>query len=230
METPEQYAQRAQIYDGEIPSLARALVNSSPPNARVLDIGCGDGALLDGLASARPDLMLVGVDMAPERLAILRRSRPFIQANIDDAESLKTVDDDSIDIVLSSQVIEHVDDARMLAAIARVLKPGGSAYVSTVWKEPWAWYFRRAGGVWALDPTHLREYTENDQLLRHVRSAALDCDQSLKTPISYPIVDPLIKKFMRGQHMSEPWQTLRRLRIPICGYRLWELVLKKSLA
>lgn len=227
METIDEYSHRAQVYEGEIPSLARRLVQNVPAGGRVLDVGCGDGSLLDALAGQRKDLELAGVDISPERLSFLRSARPSIHAEVDDAQTLATVADASIDVLLSSQVIEHVDDLRMLGSVHRVLKPGGRAYLSTVWKKEWAWYFHRAGDKWALDPTHLREYTLDEQLIGLVRDVGLRCESEMKTPIAYPLIDPIVRRAFRGKRLPGVLSALRKVRVPILGFYLWELVLHK---
>jgi 2-polyprenyl-3-methyl-5-hydroxy-6-metoxy-1,4-benzoquinol methylase len=58
-------------------------------------------------------------------------------------------------------VMEHVpDEDAYLAEIRRLLRPSGRAYVTTVFKTTWAWYFRKRDGESVLDTSHLREYTD----------------------------------------------------------------------
>jgi len=71
--------------------------------------------------------------------------------------------DASVDAVVSSQVIEHLPDDRLLAPeIARLLKPGGWFYVASVIRGPHAFWLYKgkppAPERWQLDPTHMREY------------------------------------------------------------------------
>jgi len=63
---------------------------------------------------------------------------------------------------VSSQVIEHLPDDRVLAPeIARLLKPGGWFYVSSVIRGPHAFWMYKgktpAPERWQPDPTHRRE-------------------------------------------------------------------------
>lgn len=96
---------------------------------RVLDVACGEGygaaALLRAGAAG-----LVGVDRAPEVVAHAR-ARYGIDARAGDALDLPLADR-SVDLVVSFETIEHVDDqARFLDECARVLAPGGTLVVST---------------------------------------------------------------------------------------------------
>ncbi len=127
-----------------------------------LDLGAGDGAILRSAYDA--GLLdrfreIVAVDVSQERVARMQREN-FARARclVADAGDLR-LDDASIDFVFSHQVIEHVpSDDGMASEIARVLKPGGAAFVTSVAKRPYGWYFYRCGGKWRLDPTHVREY------------------------------------------------------------------------
>ncbi len=53
---------------------------------------------------------------------------------------------------------------KLLSEIHRLLKPSGIFQVDTVFKKKWAWYFYRAPIGWAIDPTHLREYTDIEEV------------------------------------------------------------------
>jgi len=100
----------------------------------VLDAGCGGGGM--PLSFADEASFVVGIDLvnrfgaAGVTLAKDRRIRnlDFVQA---DGQRLPFADA-SFDWVFSHAVIEHVADAqRYLHECARVLKPGGSMYLST---------------------------------------------------------------------------------------------------
>jgi len=101
---------------------------------RILDAGCGGGGM--PLSFAEEAREIVGIDLAPRfhdaghRLAVERgvRNLHFARA---DGQALP-FPDASFDMVLSHAVIEHVADAALyLRELARVLKPGGTMYLST---------------------------------------------------------------------------------------------------
>lgn len=109
------------------------------PGMRLLDVGCGEGRHTLS-AWLRAPVHAVGVDLAGEDLATARRrqaelpqpecsdrSVTFIKAS---ALSLPFADA-SFDLVICSEVLEHVFDHRgVLAEIHRVLKPGGTLVAS----------------------------------------------------------------------------------------------------
>jgi ubiquinone/menaquinone biosynthesis C-methylase UbiE len=98
------------------------------------------------------------VDLSQKRIDIIRSNFPEVIAAVDDAEALRTIEDNTIDFFLSTQVIEHVDQEKMLQSIDRVTKSGSTIYLATVLKKWYGWYFYRNNGRWVIDPTHLREY------------------------------------------------------------------------
>ena len=100
--------------------------------AQVLDLGCGNGALVAMLArwGYRP----VGVEPSNSGIQVARQQSPhlmFHQASADPAE-LASLALPAFDVVLSTEVVEHVYSPRTWAAAAHsVLKPGGVLICST---------------------------------------------------------------------------------------------------
>jgi SAM-dependent methyltransferase len=82
-----------------------------PQQARVLDVGCGDGSLSATLLAKRPDLMVRGVD-------VLLRDRTHIPVELFDGFKLP-FDDGSFDAVLFSDVLHHTKDPLVLMREAR---------------------------------------------------------------------------------------------------------------
>jgi methionine biosynthesis protein MetW len=98
-----------------------------PQGARVLDLGCGDGALLDLLARER-GCTGYGIEIADENvIACVQRGVNVIQLNLD--EGLSLFDDNSFDIVLQIDTLQHLRNAEtMLRETARVGKLGIVAF------------------------------------------------------------------------------------------------------
>lgn len=142
-------------------------IGSLVENSKVLDIGSAEGNTIQWLESLFPDkYYLFGVDLSKTRIE-KATSKKINRAEfrVGNAENLP-IEDSSIHYVLTSQVIEHVsDDEQMLKEIDRILMPGCRFQIDTVYKKKWAWYFYRSPSGWALDPTHLREYTDIDSFL-----------------------------------------------------------------
>jgi SAM-dependent methyltransferase len=114
--------------------------------ARILDVGCGDG-FATGVAAARlPGHRFAGIDWSVPSLRLAReRGLPVLRAGLDTRLPVRSA---SVDIVIMSEVIEHlVDTDSAIEEAHRVLKPGGSLLLST--PNLAAWYNRAllAAGV-----------------------------------------------------------------------------------
>ena len=92
---------------------------------RILDIGCGLGMYVSQFRQFSDDVY--GVDIDPDKIA--RASEWLPNLRVSPAEELP-FEDDSFDLILLNEVIEHVDDDRRTIAEAyRVLAPGGHIVV-----------------------------------------------------------------------------------------------------
>ncbi|MEU6548791.1 methyltransferase domain-containing protein [Streptomyces sp. NPDC046915] len=93
---------------------------------RVLDLGCGDGHLLEVLAQGIPR-QLAGVDLSPQSLALARRRPALSAARLEEgrAQALPFADD-SFDACVSHMALMLMGEIeQVVAEVARVLSPGG---------------------------------------------------------------------------------------------------------
>lgn len=100
------------------------------PEARLLDVGCGGGHLLEHLARRHPDASYTGLDQSPGQVARARK-RLGDSAEILQGDALaQPFADATFDIVVSVASIKHWPDARKgLFECLRVLRPGGRLYI-----------------------------------------------------------------------------------------------------
>ncbi|MGW4221536.1 class I SAM-dependent methyltransferase [Streptomyces bacillaris] len=92
---------------------------------RVLDLGCGDGLLLELLA--RPGRQLTGVDLSSHSLALARRRPALFEAKLEEGRAQELpFADDSFDACVSHMALMLMSGIEQVAAeVARVLSPGG---------------------------------------------------------------------------------------------------------
>jgi tRNA G46 methylase TrmB len=106
-------------------------------DARIFDVGCGQGRLTLPLAAVFPQASIVGVDVSDEALAAAKRYvveqgiRNVELYGADAVAFLSKQPDQSVDLVLFLEVAQWMEHYReALAQIARVLKPGGTLVAS----------------------------------------------------------------------------------------------------
>lgn len=122
----------------------RMIVEAVPQwhNARVLDNGCGLGTYLRRLQELTPHAF--GLEYERERGQEANRRLGHLRVVCAAGEHLPYASN-SLDVILSNEVIEHVqDDAQALAEMARVLKLGGRALIFC----PNRWYPVETHGIY----------------------------------------------------------------------------------
>lgn len=125
------YKLRKAVYD--------YFVSEATPGMKVLEVGCGAGVnikMINDLVPEAKEIEFFGVDISPKRIeeANLYKEKEGMKNcffEVREAESLGC-DDSQFDIVICTEVLEHLLDARIaLQEMHRVLKPGACAIIST---------------------------------------------------------------------------------------------------
>lgn len=233
----EEYADfLPQYYSSTIPSVLKKYLDSSSFTS-LLDCGCGDGALLYALKQNNyfRGKKIIAVDLSKNRVELVKKIDPKILALVDSAEVLKKIKSKSIDFLMSKHVIEHVNDKKMLDAVGRVMKKNGIAYIATIFKKWYGWYYYRKDGKWVMDLTHLREYTRDEELIDLINTKKFRILETQKTLLRFPIVDFFIRRlYMHGLIKNRELFTnnslfalLQKITIPVLGYYNWDIVLEK---
>ena len=122
------------------PGFDAFLVDVLPPRARVLDVGCGDGALVERLAAAGFDA--IGVD--PNAPASPR----LVRERVEDATGIGR-----FDAACAVTSLHHAELERVLPAIAELLRPRGLVVVS---EFSWEAYDERAA-AWVAEHDPARD-------------------------------------------------------------------------
>ena len=227
----EKYAERSQFYTEDIPSLLSNSLDSTQWDT-LLDLGCGDGALLSALNNQEylSGKTVLAVDLSQSRLNLVKRFNEDIICVARDVCDTQ-LQGGSVDFLISTQVVEHVaNDADMVKEIRRVLAVNGTVYLATVFKKWYGWYFYRCNGKWTLDPTHLREYTRDDQLLDILDQHDFDILATKKTLDGRPIMDSILRRIGAGNqaYKNRLLKALRSVSIPLPGYYIWEILGRKK--
>ncbi|HEU4663637.1 MAG TPA: bifunctional 2-polyprenyl-6-hydroxyphenol methylase/3-demethylubiquinol 3-O-methyltransferase UbiG [Dokdonella sp.] len=107
--------------------------------ARALDVGCGGGLLSEALAHA--GARVTAIDLAPAVLDVARLHLHESGVEVDyreiAVEALAAEMPAAFDVVTCMEMLEHVPDpASVIRACARLLKPGGRLFLSTLNRTP----------------------------------------------------------------------------------------------
>ena len=95
---------------------------------RILELGCGPGALSQALHRWYPNAEIIGTDRDTAFLSFAKVHAPDIRFAEEDATAL-SVADESVDVTISNTVAEHIEQSAFFGEQHRVLKKGGVCLV-----------------------------------------------------------------------------------------------------
>jgi 2-polyprenyl-6-hydroxyphenyl methylase/3-demethylubiquinone-9 3-methyltransferase len=149
---------------------------------RVLDVGCGGGLLAESLA--REGAQVTAIDLAPAMIEVARLHAAAAGLTIDyrlaGAEELRRASPALFDVVTCMEMLEHVPEpAAMLGTLARLLKPGGALFVSTLNRNLRSFLLAIVGAEYLMNliPRGTHEYERlirPAELARWARAAGLE--------------------------------------------------------
>jgi len=114
-----------------------ALRKYAPGARSLLEVGCGTGFVLSGIARELPQARLVGTEIFVEGLGFAAQRVPGAELMQMDARKLPYADE--FDVTCAFDVIEHIDeDEAVLANLHRATRPGGTCLLS-VPQHMWLW-------------------------------------------------------------------------------------------
>jgi 2-polyprenyl-6-hydroxyphenyl methylase/3-demethylubiquinone-9 3-methyltransferase len=153
--------------------------------SKVLDVGCGGGILAE--AMARRGAQVTGIDLSDKALRVaqlhLLESRLAIEYLSVGAEDLADSRAGSFDVVTCMELLEHVPaPSAMVAACARLVRPGGQVFFSTINRNPTSYLFAVLGAEYVLGllpkGTHdYQRFIKPSELSRWSRAAGLRVDE-----------------------------------------------------
>jgi 2-polyprenyl-6-hydroxyphenyl methylase/3-demethylubiquinone-9 3-methyltransferase len=173
--------------------------------SKALDIGCGGGILAEALAAQGSTV--TGIDMAPAPLAVARLHQAESGTSVDyqqaTAEEFASRHAAQFDVVTCLEMLEHVPSpSGVVAACARLVRPGGQIFFSTINRNPKSFLFAIVGAEYLLRllPTGTHQYEKfirPSELEAWARSAGLVHRGS--TGMHY---NPLSRIYSLGQNVD----------------------------
>ena len=143
------------------------------PEERVLDIGCGIGAVAYSVA-ARAGAVVTGIDLNAEHIAFATRMFRHPKLTFIHGDALNGLPQGSFETVMLSNVLEHIQDRlNFLERIRRHLGPRRLLIRVPMFNRDWRIPMRQELGLsYFSDPTHYIEYTR-ETFEREMREARL---------------------------------------------------------
>jgi 2-polyprenyl-6-hydroxyphenyl methylase / 3-demethylubiquinone-9 3-methyltransferase len=172
---------------------------------RIVDVGCGGGILTEGLAKQGADAL--GIDLSEELIDIA--DLHGLEAGVNtryqkiSAEALAEQQPESFDHVTCMEMLEHVPDpGSIISACARLVKPGGMVFFSTLNRQPKAYLLAivAAEHVLRMLPkgTHdFKTFIKPSELSQSARDAGLELQGMVG--IEY---NPFTKRFRLGRDID----------------------------
>ena len=166
-----------------------------------LDVGCGGGILTE--AMAQRGASVTGIDLGEKALRIAQlhmlESGVRVRYEAASAEAFAEANPDAFDVVTCMELLEHVPEPpSTVAACARLAKPGGRVFFSTINRNPKAYLLAVIGAEYVLKllPRGTHDYTrfiKPSELTRWCRDAGLRPLEM--TGMTY---NPLTKQYKLG--------------------------------
>jgi len=171
---------------------------SAVAGKKIIDVGCGGGILAESLAQR--GAIVTGIDMGEAPLQVAKLHSLESEVSIDyrriTAEDIADEQAGQYDIVTCMEMLEHVPDpSSVIRACAKLCKPGGHLYFSTINRNPKAYLFAVVGAEYILNmlPKGTHEYGKfirPSELSNWVRQAGLQLHNM--TGLTY---NPLTKHY-----------------------------------
>jgi 2-polyprenyl-6-hydroxyphenyl methylase/3-demethylubiquinone-9 3-methyltransferase len=172
---------------------------------RILDVGCGGGLLSEGMAVRGANV--TGIDLSEKPLGVaklhLLESGQKVDYRKISVEQLADEMPGAFDAVTCLEMLEHVPNpSSVVTACARLVKPGGQVFLSTLNRNPKSYLLAVVGAEYILGmlPKGTHDYAKfikPSELSRWAKLANLEPDEIVG--MSY---NPLTKKYSLGRDSS----------------------------
>ena len=172
---------------------------------RIVDVGCGGGILTEGLAKQGANAL--GIDLSDDLIDVaeLHGLESGVSASYQkiSAEALAEQDAEGFDHVTCMEMLEHVPDpASIISACAKMVKPGGTVFFSTLNRVPKAYLLAivAAEHLLRMVPKGTHEYKtfiKPSELSQTARQAGLELQGMVG--IEY---NPFNKRFNLGKDIE----------------------------
>lgn len=149
-------------------------IENIPPKSRVLDIGCGNGALASDLADNVEDVTVYGIDKV--EVNIIYAKENFARDNIIYVcgDALTDLPNNKFNVIVLSNVLEHIEKrAELLCGIQNRYNPDKFLIRVPIFERDWRVPLKEELGIdYRLDNTHFIEYRQ-EEFFEEIKKAGL---------------------------------------------------------
>jgi len=165
------------LYDDSYREFCRWL---KPGRARVLDAGCGPGNVSRYLIEQRPDLDLLGIDLAPRMVELAREAVPSACFAVHDCRHLAELKRrfDGIICAFGLPYLSPEEATAFIRSAAQNLDPGGVLYLSAMLGQPEDSGFYR----YSTGDELYTQYHSADQLLASLQECGFEVLKETRLP------------------------------------------------
>ncbi len=189
---------------GRVPSAPQPLQGLS-----ILDVGCGGGLVSEALAHAGAqvtgiDIVEANIRTAQAHAAASGTHVTYIAGDVHKAQTLG----ETYDIILTLEVVEHVDDpSEHLSMLADLLRPSGIIFVSTINRTIMAYIFAILGAEYILrllpkGTHHWSKFVTPTEVAQVFKQAGLTCLDTCGVKLNV-----LNRKFRKSGSVSVNYMT-----------------------
>lgn len=141
-------------------------INNITNKSRVIDIGCGYGAVAYGIANHYPECQVMGVDLNEERLLLAKKIHILPNLSFKKMDATASLPDGKWDVIVLSNVLEHISSrVDFLKKIALLSGAGLILIRVPIFERDWEIPMRRELGI--------NYYSDRDHKIEHKLSEFL---------------------------------------------------------
>ena len=167
----------------------------------VIDVGCGGGILAESMAQRGATVTGIDMGKAPLQVARLHKHESGVDVDYQQitAEEMAEQHAGEFDVVTCMEMLEHVPDpASVIQACAKLVKPNGTVFFSTINRNPKAYLLAIVGAEYLLcmlpkGTHHYEKFIKPSELTSWARTACLNTQEL--TGMTY---NPFSKRYSLG--------------------------------
>lgn len=152
-------------------------IENIPPYSKVLDIGCGNGALTFDISKKVNNVTIYGIDCIKNNIEYAEKHFKADNITYVCGDALKDLPNMTFNVIIMSNVLEHIEHrVEFLKKLKRVYNPQKILLRVPIFERDWRVPLKEELGIdYRLDQTHFIEYRQ-DEFWKEIKEAGLEVD------------------------------------------------------